>query len=79
MAVYNEILRRRPDALERLYQGFEWDRMDEHGDDEDPTSGYRVPVFSQAGGKVSCQYTALDAACRRPQAAAVHGGRVQYV
>jgi hypothetical protein len=30
--------------------------MDEHGDGEAPTSGYRVPVFSQAGGKVSCQY-----------------------
>jgi len=56
MSVYNEILRRRPDALERLYQGFEWDRMDEHGEDEDPTSGYRVPVFSQSDGTVSCQY-----------------------
>ncbi len=56
MTVYNEILRRRPEALAYFYRGFEWDRMDEHGADEDPTSGYRVPVFSEAGGKVSCQY-----------------------
>ena len=56
MTVYNEILRRHPDQLERLYQGFRWDRMDEHGDGEDPMSAYRVPVFSQADGKVSCQY-----------------------
>ena len=56
MTVHNEILRRRPDALERLYQGFEWDRMDEHGDGETPTSGYRIPVFSVAAGMVSCRY-----------------------
>lgn len=56
MTVYNEILRRRPEALDCLHRGFEWDRMDEHGAHEAPTSGYRVPVFSKADGKVSCQY-----------------------
>ena len=53
---YNEILRRRPEILTRLYRGFEWDRMDEHGNDESPTSGYRVPIFSETNGTVSCRY-----------------------
>jgi len=56
MTVYNELLKRRPDALPRLYAGYEWDRMDEHGVNEDPSSGYRIPLFSQTNGVVSCQY-----------------------
>ena len=56
MTVYNELLKRRPEVLARLYAGFEWDRMDEHGPDEDPTSGYKVPLFSHRNGVVSCQY-----------------------
>ena len=56
MNAYNGILRSRPEALKRLYEGFEWDRMDEHGNGESPTSGYKVPVFRQRGGTVSCQY-----------------------
>ena len=56
MNAYNGLLRRQPKALERLYEGFEWDRMDEHGRGETPTSGYKVPVFSQKDGVVSCQY-----------------------
>ena len=55
-ALYNEVLRRRPELLERLYAGFEWDRMNEHGDAESPTSGYRVPFFSHTNGVVSCRY-----------------------
>ncbi len=56
MTVYNEILRRKPSMLDRLYAGFEWDRMDEHGVDELPSTGYRVPLFSQTDGIVSCRY-----------------------
>ena len=56
VAIYNEILRRCPDALSRLCEGFEWDRMDEHAPHETPTSGYKVPVFSRKDGAVSCQY-----------------------
>ena len=55
-AVYNEILGQCPQRLARLYEGFEWDRMGEHGDDESATSGYRVPLYSQANGVVSCRY-----------------------
>ena len=56
MTLYNQILKRRPGALARLYEGFEWDRMDEHGPGESSTSGYKVPVFSQKDNIVSCQY-----------------------
>lgn len=54
--IHNEILKRWPDALPRLYEGFEWGRMNEHSAGESATSGYKVPVFSNADGAVSCQY-----------------------
>ncbi len=55
-AIHNAFLARAPEHLERLYQGFAWDRQNEHGETEAPTTGYRVPVFSQIGGVVSCRY-----------------------
>jgi hypothetical protein len=54
--IYNEILKRRPDLMPRLQAGFEWDRMGEHAEGENPTSGYQVPLFSQINGVVSCRY-----------------------
>jgi hypothetical protein len=65
--VYNEILRHHPEALPRLYEGFEWDRQNEHGETETPTTGYRVPVFSQRDGVVSCRYNRgwIGPACER--------------
>jgi len=56
MHIYNELLRHHPEALSWLYEGFQWDRKDEHGETESPTSGYRVPIFSQSEGVVSCRY-----------------------
>lgn len=56
MHVYNEILRQRPEALPMLYEGFQWDRQDEQAEHESSTSGYRVPVYSQQDGVVSCRY-----------------------
>lgn len=55
-AIYNVVLDRRPDSLPRLYEGFEWGRMDENGPGETATSGYKVPFFSEKNGVVSCQY-----------------------
>ena len=50
------MLKQNPKALPRLYEGFEWDRMDEHAPHETPTSGYKIPLFSEKDGRVSCQY-----------------------
>ncbi|MDG2285570.1 MAG: TauD/TfdA family dioxygenase [Alphaproteobacteria bacterium] len=55
-AIHNALLNRAPEALDRLYEGFAWDRQNEHGETETPTTGYRVPVFSQGEGRVSCRY-----------------------
>ncbi len=55
--LYNQVLEHRSRAdLERLYEGFQWDRQDEHAPHESATTGYRVPFFSQRDGVVSCQY-----------------------
>lgn len=54
--IYNRVLAERPEALPRLYEGFQWGRMEEHGAGETPASGYRVPFFSEKDGHVSCQY-----------------------
>lgn len=54
--LHNEVLRHRPDDLAALYQGFQWDRMGEHRPEESATSGYLVPLFSEAEGRVSCRY-----------------------
>lgn len=47
-AVYNEILRRRPDLTEVLYEPFPWDRNDEQSAGEDPY--FMLPVFHDVGG-----------------------------
>lgn len=56
MTLYNRLLAEAPEGMARLLEGFPWDRQNEHGDGETPTTGYRVPVFSEAGGKISCRY-----------------------
>ncbi len=47
-AVYNELLRRRPDLVEVLYRPMHWDRNDEQPEGEPPT--FELPVFSDLGG-----------------------------
>jgi len=54
--IFNRVLAERPDDMARLFEGFEWGRMDENGDGETPASGYKVPFFSEKNGQVSCQY-----------------------
>lgn len=56
ITLHNELLRRAPDQLARLYEGFVWDRQNEHDALETPTTGYRVPFFSVQDGQVSCRY-----------------------
>ncbi|MCP5432536.1 MAG: TauD/TfdA family dioxygenase [Alphaproteobacteria bacterium] len=55
-AVYNDFLRERPELLPALYEGFVWDRFNENKPTEEATSGRRIPVFSYAGGQLSCRY-----------------------
>lgn len=47
-AVYNEILRRRPDLLEVLYEPMWWDRNGEEGPGEDPA--FPLPIVSDVDG-----------------------------
>jgi hypothetical protein len=48
-AVYNEILRRRPDLLEVLYEPMWWDRNGEEAAGEDPA--FPLPVLHDVGGE----------------------------
>jgi hypothetical protein len=47
-AVYNEMLRRRPDLVDVLYEPLYWDRNDEQSVGEDPF--FALPVFSDVNG-----------------------------
>ena len=47
-ALYNEILERRPDLTEVLYEPFAWDRNDEQSPGEDPY--FEMPVFNDIAG-----------------------------
>jgi hypothetical protein len=47
-AVYNELLRRRPDLVDVLYEPMIWDRNDEQPEGEPPF--YALPVFSDIAG-----------------------------
>ncbi|MEM7251495.1 MAG: TauD/TfdA family dioxygenase [Pseudomonadota bacterium] len=56
VTLHNILAERDPAGLERLYEGFVWDRQNEHASDESPTTGYRVPMFSQHNRQLSCRY-----------------------
>ncbi|MGQ0832068.1 MAG: TauD/TfdA family dioxygenase [Microthrixaceae bacterium] len=47
-AVYNEILRRRPDLLDVLYEPMWWDRNDEQSPGEDPA--FPMPILNDVNG-----------------------------
>lgn len=53
-AIYNEILRTRPDYLEPLYNGFHYWRIGESA--REPVTPHRVPVYASRDGVVSMQY-----------------------
>jgi alpha-ketoglutarate-dependent taurine dioxygenase len=56
VTVHDEIRRRAPRLLEPLYRGYHYHRLGEEGPDEEPTTPYRVPVFTNRGGQLSCRY-----------------------
>jgi hypothetical protein len=53
MAIYNEILARHPEYLPALRRGFFYINVEEGGD----LGQWRVPVFSEKDGVVSCRYS----------------------
>ena len=57
MAVHNEMARRRPDLLERLYRPFPTDRRGEVPEGKGPF--YEAPVFNPYAGNVSVLYSRL--------------------
>ena len=54
VAAHNEILRRRPDLLDVLYQPFYWSWNQQEPPGEPPY--YRQPIFSMQDGKFACRY-----------------------
>jgi len=66
-AVYNEILRRRPDLVEVLYEPMYWDRNDEQSAGEDPY--FTLPVLNDVGGRPRMFYIGwyIRDAQRHPQ------------
>ncbi len=59
MTIFNEILTNRPDLLEPLWQGFQYDVRGEgvSGDPNEVTQN-KVPVFSYYAGRLSCRFNA---------------------
>lgn len=53
---HNVLFRENPEALETLYRGFPWFRSDEHGENSESITPWRVPVLSEYQGVVSCRY-----------------------
>src|SRR5678816_3484600 len=56
VTVHDEMQRRAPELLAPLYRGYHYHRLGEEGPDEEPTTPYRVPVFSIIKNQLSCRY-----------------------
>ncbi len=55
-AIYNEVLKRRPDLLPILFRGFHYHRFGEEAPGESPVTEERVPVFSMHEDCLSINY-----------------------
>lgn len=55
-AIHNEILARRPELLEPLYEGFNYHRRGEEAPGALPYTPHKVPVFSTQDGYLSCRW-----------------------
>ena len=56
LAVYNEILARRPDLMPVLMEGFHYHRFGEEAPGEAPVTEEKIPVFSFEAGYLSINY-----------------------
>ena len=54
--MHNHLLAHHPGSLDILYRGFHMYRLGEHGPNEEPCTPWRVPVFSNREGFVSCRW-----------------------
>jgi Taurine catabolism dioxygenase TauD, TfdA family len=54
VAIHNEILRRDPDLVDRLYEPFPYNRQNEEAADEAPF--YMAPIYSLRDGKFAARY-----------------------
>lgn len=55
-AIYNEFVRRRPDLVDQLYEGFRFHLRGEERPGVWPVTPHRIPTFSYLAGKLSCRY-----------------------
>ncbi len=55
-AIYNEFVRRRPDLLDQLYEGFHFHLRGEERPGLWAVTPHRIPTFSYLAGKLSCRY-----------------------
>jgi hypothetical protein len=56
VTVHDAIRGRAPQLLEPLYRGYHYHRLGEEGPDEEPATPYRMPVFANRDGQLSCRY-----------------------
>ncbi len=56
VTVHDAIRERAPRLLEPLYRGYHYHRLGEEGPGEEPATPYRVPVFANRNGRLSCRY-----------------------
>ena len=62
VTVHDEIRRRAPGLLAPLYRGYHYHRLGEQAADEEATTPYRIPVFAQRNGELSCRYQRMGIA-----------------
>jgi alpha-ketoglutarate-dependent taurine dioxygenase len=54
--IYNEFVRRRPDLVQQLYEGFHFHLRGEERPGLWAVTPHRIPTFSYLAGKLSCRY-----------------------
>ena len=78
-AIYNEILRRRPDLIPLLYETFSWDRNEEQGEGETPF--FALPICSYHDERLRFFYIGwyIRNAQRHPQVPRLSAEQVQLL
>ncbi|MEK9684714.1 MAG: TauD/TfdA family dioxygenase [Rhodospirillaceae bacterium] len=60
MAIYNTILKERPDLIEPLKEGFHYFHAEHQGTGGNPISDHKVPVFGKCEGRIECMYVSFS-------------------